>query len=546
MDLGQRSLVASSDGLPFSLTATDCNMDTLPRSVPKSQAIAQAWLRHIRASAGAMGAAGLIALLVPPVLLVGFGLFPSLLLLFSLLAALGVLLAIVVTVLVHIKVRRAERLYRSGSFNRFAAIRTMATSHRLFMLSQGIGWGSASLLLSVFFLREFGAMVPVFCLAGGVLGVGTAQLAGALKVRSSLFRFICCRQGAVPVLGRVALLRYALMPDERLAIDRLIDPDGLASLLAVFAQGDGTSNGAALRIPSFGVWPGLSWSREAWLRLRASVPLFGLGCLSGLITGGILLWGVGLDPMMSGATGSWLAFEPRPVVSDGVSSDVASDGKAGFAEKAGDAVTGAGQTGPGHDGGSARPGPEQDSSQGAAAGPDQTAGKPSDQPPSGSPPASQEQATAQDQPSSSVASVPQEDAGPDTGVAEPADAAGSNFAMPGDGRAEAEPQALSDTLAPFPPENRIADRLEVDLVTGRTTGAVSASVGAGSDQLEGIGSAAGSAETAGPGVRGAKESRIEEIHAKATNRDTTMPTRPHIPVQQVPRWMKSLIAPPSE
>nr|WP_321524487.1 hypothetical protein [uncultured Cohaesibacter sp.] len=521
-------------------------MDTLPRSVPKSQAIAQAWLRHIRASAGAMGAAGPIALLVPPALLVGFGLFPSLLLLFSLLAALGVSLAIVVIVLVHIKVRRAERLYRSGSFNRFAAIRTMAASHRFFMLSQGIGWGSASLLLSVFFLRELGAMVPVFCLAGGVLGVGTAQLAGALKARSSLFRFICCRQGAVPGLGRVALVRYALMPDERLAVDRLIDPDGLASLLAVFAQGDGTSNGAVLRIPSFGEWPGLSWSREAWLRLRASVPLFGLGCLSGLITGGILLWGVGLDPMMSGATGSWLAFEPRPVVMDGATTDVVSDGGAGLAVVVVNPVAGADQAGSGQEAKSSRSGVSQNSDHGMAGGQHQSASDPSGPSQASSSPASQEQATAQDMPSSSMTSVPQEDAGPDNGVAEQTDAEGSELAAPGDGRAEAEPQALSDTLAPFPPENRAIDRLEVDLVTGRTTGAVSASVGAGGDQLGGIGSAAGSAETADPGVRGAKESRIEEIHAKATNRDTTMPTRPHIPVQQVPRWMKSLITPPSE
>ncbi|WP_162916977.1 hypothetical protein [Cohaesibacter haloalkalitolerans] len=455
-------------------------------------------------------------------------------------------MAIAIALLVRIKVKRAERLYRSGSFNRVAAIRTMAASHKLFMLSQGVWWGSIFLLLSVVILREFGAMVPVFCLAGGALGVGSAQFASALKARSSLFRLICCKQGAVPVLGRSALVLYALIPDERLAVDRLVDPDGLASLLAVIAHGDGNSNGAALRIPLFGEWPGLSWLRETRLRLRASVPLFGLGCLSGVITGGILLWGVGLDPMMSGATGSWPAFEPRPVVSDGVSSDVASNGKAGFAEKAGDAVAGAGQTGPGHDGGSARTGPEQDRSQGAPGGPDQTASEVSDLLPSGSLPADKEQATAQDKASSFMTSVAQEDAGPDTGETEQTDAEGSELAALGGGRAEAEPQALSDTLAPFPPENRAIYRLEVDLVPGRATGAASSFEGTGRDQREGIASAAGAAETAGSHGRGAKDSRIEEIHAKATNRDTTMPTRPHIPVQQVPRWMKSLIAPPSE
>ncbi len=530
-----------------SLTAIDCTMDTLPRSVPKSnQAITQAWLQHIRASVGAIGSSGLIAFLMPPILLFGFGLFPIALQLFFLLTALGVALAIGSTLLFRLTLKKADRFYRSGSFNRIAAIRTMAVSHRLFMLSQALWWGGLTLLLAALILREFGAMIAVFFLAGGMLGVGASQFVSALKARPTFFRLICCRRGSVPVLGWSALVRYVLMPDERLAADRLDDPDGLASLLAVIAQGEGSSNGAALRIPSFGEWPGLSWLRETRLRLRASVPLFGLGCLSGVIAGGILLWGVGLDPIISGAISSKSPSETEAVVMDGASTDAASGPKTEPANKVGDAVAEAAQVEPQNQGRLSPIGSPQDSGKDMAGGQKQAASEPTGQPQVGSPLADEETAMAQDRAPSTLSSVPQEDAGQETGLAEQSDAAGSELAAPGGGRAQAEPQALSDTLAPFPPESRTMDRLEVDLVPGRATGAASSSEGTGRDQREGIASATVAAETSGSYGRGAKDARIEEIHAKATNRDTTMPTRPHIPVQQVPRWMKSLITPLSE
>ena len=544
--------------------------DSLPRmtSAPEDAG----FLRRIsqaRRFVASFGWPVVVGSIVSCLLLVGYALLPQegayLLIVATTLLAVGLLLF----VLSLIKRRKAAKLYKTGAFHRAAALYKISASRKLFMIAHGVVWGGAAFLCASGLLAVLGATLLSYIFVGGFIAVGCSHLFSVLRVRSSVFGLICCKIKELPKISLAQTTRYALQPDVRLAMDQASDAGTLSSLLAIIAQDDAQANGVALRIPDFGDWPGLSLARESKLRMKGSLAPFASGCTIGLIVGGLMLLLVGLpthaisNPSVfalpfssqqhadmrsaengkpSSESGSALQKQQR-----GLSASGASD-REGLSDR---------------NGGSLAQHPLESSLNAEdvdGASSRDLANSSNDSVPS----QSFEQPQGQD-------SLPPDLSGEDAS-AQAAMQSGDASPLSGasGGGLETAPQGLADRAEVFPDGSFAKDRIEIEQngQDGRSVDRSGASarddtrrdgpqrekaqaqtgflVGGNADARGGGEQSTGQEKNLAVADRGAKAVQVEEIHAKGANRETNETSHPHIPVQQMPHWMRSLLKPQSQ
>lgn len=467
------------------------------------------------------------------------------------------------------KSRKAARLYRTGAFQRVAAVYTIAVSQKYFLIAQAILWGGFSFLGGSLLLAALGATLLSYILAGGLISAGCGHLIGGLRAKRSVFGLICCKTELLPKASLAHTTRYALQPEVRLAMDMAADVGELGSLLAIIAHDDARADGVVLRISDFDEWPGLSFAREFKVRMKGSLAPLAFGGISGLVVGSVMLVFLGLPSHTIMDTQDLLSSFPsvQQMGSQNESAENAND-KAllGLQGKQGDSLTSGASGGEGQTKGRYR-GLKQGSST-LSADAENAAGV--------SARGAELEGNADGLPSSQMDQQPIDQSGqmPDLNAA---DSKAQNSAQAGDspsdgsavggGGAQAAPQGLSNSPVAFPDASLARDRIEIESLgrNRRTADRVSDRTGnaddgqeyrsrAGKSSLESNSAGAGKGAAQSSAVeekqpfseRGTKAVKVEEIHAAQANRETNSVSRPHIPVQQVPHWMRSLLKPQSQ
>ena len=466
------------------------------------------------------------------------------------------------------KRRKAARLYRTGAFQRVAAVYTIAVSQKYFLIAQAILWGGFAFLGGSLLLAGLGATLLSYILAGGLISAGCGHLIGGLRAKRSVFGLICCKTELLPKASLAHTTRYALQPEVRLAMDMAANVGELGSLLAIIAQEDARADGVVLRIPDFGEWPGLSFTREFKVRMKGSLAPLVFGGISGLWVGIVMLVLLGLPSHTIMDTQDLLSSFPsvQQMGSQSGSAENAND-KAllGPQGKQGDSLT-SGASGVegqitgqyrGLTQGSSSLSPNAENAAGVSAGGSELEGN------AGGLPSSQ-----MDQPP-----IDQSGRMPDLNTADSktqdsaqAGDGPSDGSTVGGGGAQAAPLGLSNSPVAFPDASLARDQIEIeslghnsraaDSVRDRTSNAAggqeyrsrAGKSSPGSNSADaGKGAAQSSAveEKQSFSERGTKAVKVEEIHAAQANRETNSVSRPHIPVQQVPHWMRSLLKPQS-
>ena len=535
----------------------------LPRFADKAKRVAlPLGIDRVPAFLRSLGAPAIISFLGPVVCLPGIALVPSLLWGGLFIGAVLFMLGTVFFCLYVLRRHRALKYYRSGAFHRLAAVHLMASAHSLFLFAQGYLWAGLAFILVATLFIALGATFLSYGVAGGLLAVGWGHLLLTFWVKRSVFQILCCKEDRIPDGGLVDLVRYGLMPDSRLNADQRYDHSGLGSLLAVIDQDDAKTDGVALRIPEFGNWPGLSLVREGQLRLKASWPLFGIGACAGLLTAVFMLVVLGLphaDGTSRAASGVLNPF----AASSGRFEDHQGDGEsAGNASKLEDIRAQGGRVdkkplGTGYP--SSAQGDDR-SAQGNQS--DKTGDQASTALSDGTGPEGGAQAEQQTQDNKSTEAetdkldMPQNDI---SGMAPSSDYGRGAGGGAGAG-AEASPQGLSEQATALPDASGVTERIDVDLLAGKNGTDVpfkgEAEADGADDGREAFLHGQQGRESnkdSGPltqdrsgslhaaGERGANGLVVKEVHAKPANRDTNKPSHPHIPVQQVPNWMRSLL-----
>ncbi|WP_319567692.1 hypothetical protein [Cohaesibacter marisflavi] len=544
--------------------------DSLPRmrSAPEDAGFMWRFLqaRHFVASFGWPVVAGSN---VSGLLLVGYALLPQegsyLFIVASTLLAVGSFLF----VLSQIKRHKATKLYQTGAFQRAAALCKISASRKLFMIAHGVVWGGAAFLCASGILAGLGATLLSYIFVGGFIAVGCGHLFGVLRVKSSVFCLICCKRKELPPASLPQMTRYALQPDVRLAMDQASDAGALSSLLAIIAQDDAQANGVALRIPDFGDWPGLSLARESKLRMKGSLAPFASGCAIGLIAGGLLLLLVGLP---THSISNPHVFAPPFSAQQHTDMRSAENGKP--RSELG-SVFQKQQRGLSASGASGREGLS-----------DRNGGRMAQHPLESSLNAEDvDGASSRDLANSSNDSVPSQsfeqpqgqDGLPPDLLGEDASAQAamqSGDASPHSGATggglETALQGLADRAEVFPDGSLAKDRIKIEQ-PGQDGGSVDRSsantrddtrrdgtqrekaqaqtgslVGGNADARGGGEQSTGQEKNLAVADREAKAVQVEEIHAKGANRETNETPHPHIPVQQMPHWMRSLLKPQSQ
>nr|WP_321455700.1 DUF3784 domain-containing protein [uncultured Cohaesibacter sp.] len=525
------------------------------------------------------------------------------------LAVLGFVLAIGFFAIQTLKLHSAKLLFRSGAFNRLNAVRKIASAQIDFLRTVGLflfafTWGGAFLLF-----LGLGFTAPSFLLAGALIGVGAANLIGAIYAKASIFRFIACKENIAAPTSWAELVQYVILPNRRLAFAVTQSRSDLASLLAILAYQDAQKSGTPLRIQEFGVWPGLSYARELKLRVVANIPLLASGAIVGLVVGALMILVIGPRYFDDHLLPNWLSFAPHFVSSELNESVLPMSGKPDLSAKV------AGQT----------VAPESNSqgqlsngqvegyslsldknAQGASAQSQRTGSN------SSSSTSEQDTDTAnsqsnmsQSQNRSAKTMAQDRNSASEPSQSGQQSASGDGGAGQG-GSSQNGPQALSEVRTDFPQRKNALNPIEIEglnsderqsqasgaqqtgqEIKGRerngragdqeheTTGGrppssadveTSASFNAGNgkhskeqaennpyEDLQALSDEAitSLADTSAKlslhrneapvADRGAKAFHLQEIHAKSANRDTNIPARPHVPQQQVPQWMKSLI-----
>ncbi|MEP4351895.1 MAG: hypothetical protein ABJ338_01885 [Lentilitoribacter sp.] len=248
--------------------------------------------RSARDIARKLGAFGFIVLTVPALCLGCLYFIPQSFYLFVLISIACAFLVPVFWTLHKLRNYNASVQYRSGAANRLNAILILAGSQASFFHSNALLWAAVFFGGALWSWIFLGLTVFSFILTGALLGVGIANLAGAIYVRKSKLWVLVAKQTRVPVKSGWQTTRYATLAEVRLREDNRDDPERIASTIALISQPDAHAEGIPLRIKNFGIWPGQSFQREFLLRLRALPQLAALGAMSGLL---ILLIHLTLD-----------------------------------------------------------------------------------------------------------------------------------------------------------------------------------------------------------------------------------------------------------
>ena len=466
------------------------------------------------------------------------------------------------------KRRKASRLYRTGAFQRVAAVYTIAVSQKYFLIAQAILWCGFAFLGGSLLLAGLGATLLSYILAGGLISAGCGHLIGGLRAKSSVFGLICCKTELLPKASLSHTARYALQPEVRLAMDMAADVGELGSLLAIIAHEDARADGVVLRIPDFGEWPGLSVTRELKVRMKGSLAPLAFGGISGLLVGIVMLIFLGLPSHTIPDNQDLLSVfssAQRTGDQNGASQNESDKALPGLHGKQGDGLisgaTGvAGQTTGQYRGltqGSSNLSPNAENAARVSARGSELEGN-----------ADGLLSSQMDQPP-----IDQSGQMPDLNTA---DSKAQDSAQAGDGPsdgssvggvgAQAAPQGLSNSPVAFPDASLARDQIEIEALGQNSSAADSVrdrtgNAGDGQEYRSRAGMSSPGSNSAGAG-RGAAQSsaveekppfsehgtkavKVEEIHAAQANRETNSVSRPHIPVQQVPHWMRSLLKPQS-
>ena len=466
------------------------------------------------------------------------------------------------------KRRKAARLYRTGAFQRVAAVYTIAVSQKYFLIAQAILWGGFAFLGGSLLLAGLGATLLSYILAGGLISAGCGHVIGGLRAKGSVFGLICCKTELLPKASLAHTTRYALQPEVRLAMDMAADVGELGSLLAIIAQEDARADGVVLRIPDFGEWPGLSFTREFKVRMKGSLAPLAFGGISGLVVGIVMLVFLGLPSHTIPNNQDLLSSFPsvQQMGSQSGSAENAND-KAllGLQGKQGDSLTSGASGGEGQTKGRYR-GLTQGSSSLSTDAEDANRVSARGAELGGN--ADGLQSSQMDQ-----STIDQSGQMPDLNAA---DSKAQDSAQAGDGPsdgstvggggAQAAPQGLSNSPVAFPDASLARDQIEIESLGHNSSAADSvrdrtSNAAGGQDYRSRAGKFSPGSNSAGAGKgaaqssaveekqpfseRGTKAVKVEEIHAAQANRETNSVSRPHIPVQQVPHWMRSLLKPQS-
>ena len=462
------------------------------------------------------------------------------------------------------KRRKAARLYRTGAFQRVAAVYTIAVSQKYFLVAQAILWGGFAFLGGSLLLAGLGATLLSYILAGGLISAGCGHLIGGLRAKSSVFGLICCKTELLPKASLAHTTRYALQPEVRLAMDMAADFGELGSLMAIIAQEDARADGGVLRIPDFGEWPGLSVTRELKLRMKGSLAPLAFGGISGLLVGIVMLVFLGLPSHTIMDTQDLLSSFPS-VQQMGSQNGAAENAKdkalLGPQGKQGDSLT-SGASGVegqitgqyrGLTQGSSSLSPNAENAARVSAGGSELEGNAG-----GLPSAQMDQ-----QPIDQSGQMPDLNAA-DNKTQDSAQAGDSpsDGSTVGGGGAQAAPQGLSNSPVALPDASLARDRIEIETLGQNSSAADSvrdrtSNADGGQEYRSRAGKSSRGSNHAGAGrgaaqgsaveekqpfsERGTKAVKVEEIHAAQANRETNSVSRPHIPVQQVPHWMRSLL-----
>lgn len=466
------------------------------------------------------------------------------------------------------KRRKAARLYRTGAFQRVAAVYTIAVSQKYFLIAQAILWGGFAFLGGSLLLAGLGATLLSYILAGGLISAGCGHVIGGLRAKGSVFGLICCKTELLPKASLAHTTRYALQPEVRLAMDMAADVGELGSLLAIISQEDARADGVVLRIPDFGEWPGLSFTRELKVRMKGSLAPLAFGGISGLWVGIVMLVFLGLPSHTIPNNQDLLSSLPsvQQMGSQSGSAENAND-KAllGLQGKQGDSLTSGASGGEGQTKGRYRGLTQGSSSFSSDA---ENASRVSAR-------GAELEGNAGGLPSSQMDQPPIDQSGrmPDLNTADSktqdsaqAGDGPSDGSTVGGGGAQAAPQGLSNSPVAFPDASLARDQIEIeslghnssaaDSVRDRTSNAAGGQeyrsrAGKSSPGSNSAGAGRGAAQSSAVeekrpfSERGTKAVKVEEIHAAQANRETNGVSRPHIPVQQVPHWMRSLLKPQS-
>ncbi len=467
------------------------------------------------------------------------------------------------------KRRKASRLYRTGAFQRVAAVYTIAASQKYFLIAQAILWGGFAFLGGSLLLAALGATLLSYILAGGLISAGCGHFIGSLRAKSSVFGLICCKTELLPKASLASTARYALQPEVRLAMDMAADVGELGSLLAIIAQEDARADGVVLRIPDFGEWPGLSFTREFKVRMKGSLAPLAFGGISGLLVGSVMLVVLGLPSHTIPDNQDLLSVfssAQRTGDQNGASQNESDKALLTLQGKQGDSLTSGAFGGEGQ---------ITDQYRGLTQGPSSLSPN-AENAARVSARGVELEGNADGLLSSQMDQPPIDQSGqmPDLNTA---DSKAQDSAQAGDGPsdgstvggggAQAAPQGLSNSPVAFPDASLARDQIEIEALGQNSSAADSVrdrtgNADDGQEYRSRAGKSSPGSNSAGAGKgaaqssaveeklpfseRGTKAVKVEEIHAAQANRETNRASRPHIPVQQVPHWMRSLLKPQSQ